>query len=220
LSVKNKNITSAISSDINTSKISNLVRMLSVKARKISMLLFVPILIDASIFSSPVNGAESLIEEAKNTVNCREVSDAENRLACFDGAVKRLADLLNPVTPATVLADTPSPDPESSTVESAAISAGDGIPIWAAAPQYTKEELAQEARDKFETTIVRITVNKAGSHRFYTEDGAVWKQTQKVKVVPPRSLPAMAELRLKRTGNPTIKFIGISNRSYRVRRVE
>ena len=220
LSVKNKNITPTINSDISTSKISNLVRMLSVKARNISMLLFVPILMDASIFSPPVNGAVPLVEEAKSTVNCREVSDAEDRLACFDVAAKRLADLLNPVKPATDLAEAPSPNPESSTAESPAIVADDGIPTWAAAPQYTKEELAQETRDKFETMIVRITVNKRGSHRFYTEDGAVWKQTQKVKVVPPRSLPAIAELRLKRTGNPTIKFIDISNRSYRVRRVE
>lgn len=215
MSVINKNFNSVISSNINTSKIPNLVKKLSVKARKITILLFVPILIDASIFSSPVNGAESLVEAAKNTVNCREVSD-EDRLACFDDAVKRLADLLNTVKPATVLAELPG----SSTVESPAITADDGIPIWAAPPQHTKEELAKEARDKFETTIVRITVNKTGIHHFYTKDGAVWKQTQKVKVVPPRSLPAIAEIRLNQTGNPTIKFTDTSNRSYRVRRVE
>lgn len=91
-------------------------------------------------------------------------------------------------------------------------------PIWAAAPQYRDIEQAEEPR-RFEATIVRITRNNVGRHRFYTADGAVWEQTQIVEVRQPKSLPAVAEFRRKRTGSPTIKF-DISSRSYRVRRIE
>ena len=93
-------------------------------------------------------------------------------------------------------------------------------PYWAAAPAPQPSDIDQaEAPRQFEATIVRITRNNVGRHRFYTEDGAVWEQTQIVKVREPKSLPAVAEFRRKMTGNPTIKF-DVSSRSYRVRRIK
>jgi hypothetical protein len=93
-------------------------------------------------------------------------------------------------------------------------------PNWAAAPEPQQREIEQaEMPRRFEASIVRITRNNVGRHRFYTEDGAVWEQTQIVEVIQPESLPAVAEFRRKLTGNPTIKF-DVSNRSYRVRRIE
>jgi len=93
-------------------------------------------------------------------------------------------------------------------------------PNWAAAPEPEQREIEPaEIPRRFEATIVRITVNNVGRHRFYTADGAVWEQTQIVEVRQPRSLPTVAEFHRKRTGNPTIKF-DVSSRSYRVRRIE
>ena len=93
-------------------------------------------------------------------------------------------------------------------------------PNWAAAPQPQQRDIEQaEVPRRFEATIVRITHNNVGRHRFYTADGAVWEQTQIVEVRQPKNLPAVAEFRRKLTGNPTIKF-DVSNRSYRVRRIE
>ncbi len=98
--------------------------------------------------------------------------------------------------------------------------AAEDLPEWAAAPepQEREDEKAEDPR-RFEATIVRITRNNVGRHRFFTADGAVWEQTQLVEVRAPKSLPAKAEFNRKLTGNPTIKLEG-SNRSYRVRRVE
>lgn len=93
-------------------------------------------------------------------------------------------------------------------------------PNWAAAPQPQQRDIEQaEVSRRFEATIVRITRNNVGRHRFYTADGAVWEQTQIVEVRQPKNLPAVAEFHRKLTGNPTIKF-DVSNRSYRVKRIE
>ena len=93
-------------------------------------------------------------------------------------------------------------------------------PYWAAAPQPQQRDIEQaDAPRRFEATIVRITRNNVGRHRFYTADGAVWEQTQIAEVRQPKSLPAVAEFRRKLTGSPTIKF-DVSSRSYRVRRIK
>lgn len=93
-------------------------------------------------------------------------------------------------------------------------------PNWAAAPEPQPSDIEQaEAPRRFEATIVRITRNNVGRHRFYTADGAVWEQTQIAEVRAPKSLPAVAEFRRRLTGSPTIKF-DVSSRSYRVRRIE
>jgi hypothetical protein len=98
--------------------------------------------------------------------------------------------------------------------------AAEDPPNWAAAPQPQPRDVDQaDAPRRFEATIVRITSNNVGRHRFYTADGAVWEQTQIVEVRQPSSLPAVAEFRRRLTGNPTIKF-DVSNRSYRVIRIE
>ena len=93
------------------------------------------------------------------------------------------------------------------------------LPGWAAAPEPQQRDDEAEMPRRFEATIVRITRNNVGRHRFYTADGAVWEQTQLVEVQQPDSLPAVAEFRRKMTGNPTISF-EVSSRSYRVRRIE
>lgn len=94
----------------------------------------------------------------------------------------------------------------------------DDLPTWAAGPKYTEEERAKDS-SSFQATIVRITRNSRGRHSFYTEDGAVWQQTQNVKFTPPRSLPAIADFRQRLTGSPTITF-DVSSRSYRVIRIK
>ncbi len=192
--------------------------MFSINTPKKTMLLLAPILIGASIFSQPIFADEAFILAAKKTVSCRDLTNAKDRLDCFDASTKKLASLITPDKSVAKVPETSSQD--SSTTDSSVTTAGDSIPTWAAAPRHTKEELSQEKRQSFETTIVRITVNNEGKHSFYTKDGAVWKQTQKDKVLPPRSLPALAEIRRKRTGNPTIKFVDVSNRSYRVLRIK
>ena len=107
--IKNKNNVSTIGSHINTSKIPDLVKRLSAKARK-TPILFVPILIGASTFSFSVNGAEAFVEAAENTVSCRDIADSEDRLSCFESTTKRLAELMNPTQPATKLAEAPNPE--------------------------------------------------------------------------------------------------------------
>ncbi|MEM9401294.1 MAG: hypothetical protein AAGA44_02265 [Pseudomonadota bacterium] len=117
----------------------------------------------------------------------------------------------------TVVAETPaSPEPPAPATSASAVA--DTPPVWAAAPEQRTEEPKDSPR-RFEATIVRITSNNVGRHRFYTEDGAVWEQTQLVEVRQPKALPATAEFRRKITGNPTIKFDS-SSRSYRVRRIK
>jgi hypothetical protein len=102
------------------------------------------------------------------------------------------------------------------------VRATEQLPDWAAAPEPEPEQRDNEKAEiprRFEATIVRITSNNVGRHRFYTQDGAVWEQTQLVEVIQPTSLPAVAEFRRRLTGNPTISF-EVSSRSYRVRRIE
>lgn len=159
--------------------------------------------------------ADELRTVAESTASCRSIEDSTARLACFDSASLALAEALRSV------AEEPSPTAQSA--EPLAQAETDE-PSWAAAPlppeptASASGEDAQEPRE-FEVVIVRITVNSAGRHKFYTDDGAVWEQTVIEQVRPPRSLPAVAELKQRVFGNPTIKF-DVSNQSYRVRRLE
>jgi len=116
-----------------------------------------------------------------------------------------------PPEPSGEVAEHP-PEPSSEAAENP--------PNWAAAPEPQPSDIEQaEAPQRFEATIVRITRNNVGRHRFYTADGAVWEQTQIAEVRAPKSLPAVAEFRRRLTGSPTIKF-DVSSRSYRVKRIE
>jgi hypothetical protein len=185
--------------------------------------------------------ATPLTEAARELAECRALSSPAARLACYDATVDALASALEPA--ATEQAAGPVDDPEtrSGSVATAATGNADGEeerraepssgargesdeageearPAWAAAPE--KDERSREDSDnRFTDTIVRITRNNVGRHYFHTEDGAVWMQTQIEDIRPPRSLPAEATFRRKLTGNPTIQF-DVSNRSYRVRRIE
>jgi hypothetical protein len=202
MSLQNKNIIVANSDVIASYKLPNQVNKLTVEARKVLILAIFPVLLSGIIVTSPANASESLAEVAQNTANCREVRNPEVRLACFDAAIKRLVDLLNG---AEGLADPDTPEPDSLEAKLLPATADDELPTWAAGPQYTEEDRAQDSTS-FEATIVRITRNSRGRHRFYTEDGAIWEQT-------------VAEFRQKMTGSPAITF-DVSSRSYRVSRIE
>lgn len=196
------------------------------------------------IDSATAVAADPLRLAAEDAASCRELRDADVRLACFDAAVHRLAEALgsmeqagriaedlpiSPDAPATPIAVEPSSDaadlpisPDASDTPAAVEPSSDDsehAPDWAAAPE--RHDDAEQAEDprRFEATIVRITRNNVGRHRFYTADGAVWEQTQLVEVRQPESLPAVAEFRRKLTGNPTIKF-DVSRRTYRVKRIK
>lgn len=181
--------------------------------------------------------ADDLKKAANDLTQCRNLSDSEVRLACFDAAVDKLADALEraalpdhdsavrrspsveeeTASPTTgesksTREDSPRPQKEQANESDSA------LPGWAAAPSKS-ESSDRDDPDSFEATIVRITRNNVGRHWFYTEDGAVWKQTQIEEIRPPKSLPAIAEFKEKLTGNPVIKF-DVSNRAYRVRRVK
>ena len=179
---------------------------------------------------------------AEDAASCRELRDSDVRLACLDAAAQRLAEALGsmdqagrnagdlpigldaPDAPdAAVAVEPPGEAADQPPGEAAQQPPGEAEqqqPYWAAAPQPQHADIEEaEVPRRFEATIVRITRNNVGRHRFYTADGAVWEQTQLVEVRQPKDLPAVAEFRRKWTGNPTIKF-DVSNRSYRVRRIE
>jgi hypothetical protein len=177
---------------------------------------------------APAIGADSLRDAAADAERCRSLDNPEVRLACFDAAAKRLAEALGSPEPTERVTDTPPPvvaPPKASEPARTSIVAepqeqtAQQLPSWAAEPVVEeKVDRADEPR-QFESSVVRITRLPDGRHRFYTDDGAVWEQTQNVEFRPPTSLPAVAEFNRKRTGNPTIKF-DVSSRSYRVRRIE
>ena len=179
------------------------------------------------IVSATAVAADPLRLAAEDAASCRELRDPDVRLACFDAAALRLSEALGSMNQdGRSAGDLPigpdAPDvPDAPDAPAAVEPSGEATeqpPDWASAPQQREIEQAEIPR-RFEATIVRITRNNAGRHRFYTEDGAVWEQTQIVEVLQPESLPAVAEFRRKLTGSPTIKF-DVSNRSYRVRRIE
>ena len=188
--------------------------------------------------------ADAVRDAAAMTVECRDLDDPQARLECFDRSITTLSEALG--TPITSqvgeatgeidswsnnasaadqasIADPPvaalAEETQAAVAESSATSIGEA-PSWASAPapSATQEDLAREP-SMFIATIVRITRNGVGRHKFYTDDGAVWEQTQISEIRPPRSLPAEAEIRQRLTGNPTIKF-DVSNQAYRVRRIE
>ena len=183
------------------------------------------------IVSATAVAADPLRLAAEDAASCRELRDPDVRLACFDAAALRLSEALGSMNQAGRSAgDLPigpdAPDvPDAPDAPAAVEPSGEATeqpPDWASAPQPAPQQREIEQAEiprRFEATIVRITRNNAGRHRFYTEDGAVWEQTQIVEVLQPESLPAVAEFRRKLTGSPTIKF-DVSNRSYRVRRIE
>ncbi len=161
----------------------------------------------AVVLAVPNALADPVRDAASAAVECRSLEEPTARLACFDATSAALSQALGPAPTADVEMAAPAPGP--SWAEAPA-------PPPPPPPQTAKP--APEARE-FTATIVRITRNGVGRHKFYTEDGAVWEQTQIEEIRPPRSLPAVAEFRRRLTGNPTISF-DISNRAYRVRRIE
>jgi hypothetical protein len=197
----------------------------------------IAILLGVSIVSATAVAADPLRLAAEDAASCRELRDPDVRLACLDAAAHRLAEALGsmdqagrnagdlpigtdaPDTPAAVEPPGIAADhPPDKAAQQPKDEAAQQPPNWAAAPPQREIEEADVPR-RFEATIVRITRNNVGRHRFYTADGAVWEQTQIVEVRQPENLPAVAEFSRKLTGNPTIKF-DVSNRSYRVRRIE
>lgn len=181
----------------------------------------VAILLGACIVSATAVAADPFRLAAEDAASCRELRDSDVRLACLDAAAQRLAEALRSMDQATQNAEALPIDqdaPEAPAAVEPSSEATEQLPNWASAPEEPEIEPVEMPR-RFEATIVRITSNNVGRHRFYTEDGAVWEQTQLVEVRQPENLPAVAEFRRKLTGNPTIKF-AVSNRSYRVRRVE
>jgi hypothetical protein len=183
----------------------------------------IAILLGGCIVSATAVAADLLRLAAEDAASCRELRDSDVRLTCLDAAAHRLAEALGSIDQAGHNAGDLPIDPDASDAPAAVEPSGEATersPNWAAAPQPQHREIEQaEIPRRFEATIVRITRNNVGRHRFYTEDGAVWEQTQIVEVRQPENLPAVAEFRRKLTGNPTIKF-DVSGRSYRVRRVE
>jgi hypothetical protein len=179
----------------------------------------IAILLGGITLSAPAVGADPLKEAAEDAANCRALRDPDVRLACLDAASEKLAEALGSVRQAERSAPAaPAQAEEPRSAAEPPAEETEDVPTWAAAPRHSETEREADPRE-FEATIVRITRNNVGRHRFYTEDGAVWEQTQLVEFRPPRSLPAVAEFNRKLTGNPTIKF-DVSNRSYRVRRIE
>ena len=187
-----------------------------------------PVLAQEGVSATDV-AADPLRLAAEDAASCRDLRDPDVRLACLDSAASRLAEILGSTAQAGRSAgDLPigqdaaiAPDaPAAPAAVEASGEAEEPLPGWAAAPEprQSYDDKAEMPR-QFEATIVRITRNNVGRHRFYTADGAVWEQTQIVEVQQPESLPAVAEFRRKLTGNPTISF-EVSSRSYRVRRIE
>lgn len=165
--------------------------------------------------------ADPLRLAAEDAASCRELRDPDVRLACLDAAAHRLAEALGSMDQAGRNAGDLPIGPDAPDAPAAVEPSGEATehpPNWASAPQQRDIEPVELPR-RFEASIVRITRNNVGRHRFYTADGAVWEQTQIAEVRQPKSLPTVAEFRRKLFGNPTIKF-DVSNRSYRVRRIE
>ncbi|MEM1151297.1 MAG: hypothetical protein AAGI03_12185 [Pseudomonadota bacterium] len=188
--------------------------------------------------------ADTLRDAASNAVECRGLTDPAARLACFDATAGPLeaalgvskAEAVSPApddvsgaeTIAPLAAAEPAPAPSVAPTPTPALASVPATtanePEWAAAPApppprvAAEPERPREARE-FTANIVRITRNNVGRHFFYTEDGAVWEQTQIAAIDPPSALPASAEFRRRLTGNPTIRF-GHSAKAYRVRRIE
>lgn len=189
-------------------------------------------ILPASVFAQDIDSDTEVAADpsrlaAEDAANCRELRDPDVRLACFDAAANRLAEALDSTDQdgrdAEALPMPTGPDVAEVPEVPAAVEPSNDVaeqpPNWADAPQQQHDAKQAEIPRRFEATIVRITRNNVGRHRFYTDDGAIWEQTQLVEVRRPRNLPAVAEFRRKLTGNPTIKF-DVSGRSYRVRRIE
>ena len=218
------NVWNDIQSSLNANKKRRRVIPLWWKISGVAALLILSFTIGNFIYNSNSNSdnpKEILVESENSTPKDLELdsnnsdnsTNKNNTVTSSTDDLKLLEEITSeqpaskqPVTSKGNVISTPEPDSD--------------IPLWASAPQFTEEQRASEKRTSFTTTVVRITKNKAGKHKFYTEDGAIWEQTQKVRVRPPRSLPANVEFALKRTGNPTIKFVDVSSRTYRVRRIK
>lgn len=154
-------------------------------------------------------------------VACREIADPAERVACYDPLVSRLAGELAAADVAPELAPLDSPPevverrPE---VAPEAEPSAPETPGWAQAPAPAPEREADAPRS-FDGVIVRIVRLNSGRYLFFTEDGAIWEQTQDVRVNLPSSLPARVEFRRRLTGNPMISFEG-TRAGYRVRRIQ
>ena len=195
-----------------------------VGTRLLSLLFVLPApALAQDVDSAAAVAADPLRPAAEDAASCRELRDPDVRLACFDAAAHRLAEALGSMDPAgrnAVELPIGPGAPDAPAAGEPSGEAAENPPSWAAAPEpEQRDDEKAEMPRRFEATIVRITRNNVGRHRFYTADGAVWEQTQIVEVQQPSSLPAVAEFRRKLTGNPTIKF-DVSSRSYRVRRIE
>lgn len=154
--------------------------------------------------------------------DCRDVTSALERVACYDAFVAKFDDGETESQPGpSVGTGTGSASEAGVPVEAPQQRhghAGTSNPEWAQAPEDSSDGNAEEPR-RFTGMVVQITQTSAGRHRFITEDGAVWEQTQDVRVRLPGSLPVEVQFRRRITGNPTISFEG-SRSAYRVRRVQ
>ncbi|MEO0981527.1 MAG: hypothetical protein AAFX03_02615 [Pseudomonadota bacterium] len=187
---------------------------------------------------SPAAVADDLEDAARQAAACRSVDSAVARLDCLDAAAAALDAALNapsaaaPAETAEAVPDwaaapesaapAPTPEPVQSaetpapTEVAEAASAGT-VPEWAEAPKEPErdEEGKPVEPDRFQVSIVRITVNNVGRHRFYTDDGQIWRQEQIEDFRTPSALPAVAEIRKASTWGPP--WLTFEDRGGRVR---
>lgn len=164
---------------------------------------FVP-LVAIGAFTSAA-AADELKRASEAVVACRDLQGAE-KAECFDRSSLRLSEVLKQS----------HGEPEHN----------DTAPDWAKAPEpaptavagnKSKNTQKPETPKQFTVTVVRVG-SAGGKMKFYTDDGQVWKQTQRDAVTLP-PLPSTAKIKRRLTGNPVIQFPNRS-KSYKVERVE
>ncbi|RPI63120.1 MAG: hypothetical protein EHM50_02815 [Lysobacterales bacterium] len=146
---------------------------------------------------------------AQAAVPCTAIADDEERLACYDRALRAASPPAAP-TPAAPAAQAP-----------AAAGAASAAPPPAVTPSASSAPAARRADDEEVIPIVIVGVRALPGREttFTAEDGATWVQTDSQRVVGLPEPPFDAELKPGAMGSRFLVPAG-RGRAIRVRRVE
>lgn len=196
----------------------------------------------AAAFMAGSAPAETLSDAQNQVVACRDIADAQERLACYDSAADALSVAVDIAAQQAIDAPLSTADASSAAGASSGASAASGasmaaaeadpdekLPFWARLPLNLKKEREEQRKiDKqtgensnvIEVTVVSIQRNKIGRHFIELSDGQVWRQLDAGGIRVPSKLPAGGKIRKSLLGSPWFEFDEHPHQDFKVKRIE